>query len=119
MDLGEYKMLNNNIPNQTVYFFTLLCKFLPAGFPLHPEFTVPAMGTVMCKTQKCEGLWFSAFPPTSFLCKPSKLYESGFALFQGHSEVFHPTFQMFIEFLCLFLILEAPHKIVGAMPKSV
>ena len=80
-----------HVPNQMVDFFALLCKFLPAGFPLHPEFSVPAMGTVMCKTQECEGLRLSAFPCTSFLCKSSKLDEPGFALFQGHSEVFHPS----------------------------
>lgn len=55
-----------HIPDQTVYFFTRLCKFLPAGF----------------------------------------------ALFQGHSEVLHPTFQMFIELLRFFFILEAYHEIV-------
>mgnify|MGYP002508677539 CR=1 FL=1 len=32
--------------------FAFLCEFLPAGFPLHPEFTIPAMGTVVCKPQK-------------------------------------------------------------------
>lgn len=51
-----------HVPNQMVDLFAFLHKFLPTGFPLHPEFTIPAMGTVMCKTQECEGLRLTAFP---------------------------------------------------------
>ena len=49
-----FQRLSPHVPNQTMDFFAFLYKFLPTGFPLHLEFTVPSMEIVMCKTQKCE-----------------------------------------------------------------
>ena len=103
------------IPYQSMHLFTFLRKFLPAGFPRHPEFTIPAMGTVMCKTQKCKNSRVLSFSFTSLFRKTSKFNEIAFAFLQGHSKVFHPTFQVFIEF---FLILEARHKIIYVNDQS-
>ncbi len=105
--------LCSHSPYQLMDFFALLCKFLPAGFPLHPEFTVPAVRTVMCKPQKCKRVRPFSFFFTFFFRKSPEFYETALAFFQGHSEALHPAFQMFIEFLRFSPILEARHKVIG------
>ncbi len=52
-----------HIPDAAVYLLTFLTEFLPGGFPLHPELTVPAFGTVVRKAKDCEGFRL-ALPPS-------------------------------------------------------
>ena len=106
------KRLCPHVPYFPVDFLAFLCKFLPAGLPLYPKFSVPSMGTVMCEPQKCKCLRLLAFLCTSLFCKSSKLYQSGFAFFQGQSELSHSFPQMFIEQFCVLFVLKCCDKIV-------
>ena len=60
-----------------------LRKFLLTGFPLHSESAVPALGTVVCKTQECKSFRFCSPFLAIFFCKTSELYQSALFLFQA------------------------------------
>ena len=51
----------------------LLADFLLTGLPLNSESSVPAFGTVMCKSQEIEGLGFCPFLFTVITGKASEL----------------------------------------------
>ena len=93
-------------------FFAFPCELLPAGFPLHSEFPVLTLRTVVRETKEIKRLRLRSTFSAVFFRKTSEFNQTALFLLQFQSKVLHSVFQPFIELFCFLLILKAAYKVI-------
>lgn len=88
-------------------------KFLPAGLALNPEPTLPALATIVGKTQEVKGVGFSSAVLEFVACRIStKRNDSGFVLSNFEIEFTQSLNQRRVELLGFVFVLKAAHKVI-------